>query len=539
MSTPSATAQTPAECNGLPVTILGTDGNDDLVGTDGDDVISLLDGDDIVSSGAGNDTICDGAGGVTIDAGDGDDIVISGAGSEFKPSGIRMGSGNDTVTLLTGGSAATHVYLGPGADIIDVLGSGDHWILGEEGDDIILGKAGPWSGYTGFFGGPGNDRIVGNNVGGDGGNDHITAVGRRASISGGNGNDRIIGTAWDDQLRGGEGHDVLIGRGGDDMLDGWTGDDLLIGGSGTDTLVGGNGDDTLKGGSRRDHIRGGRGFDEIYGGSGNDIITDYWQGATIRGGKGSDTITITNEKVRSSVAGGPGADFITADGFLLEIHGDGGPDTFTVRLGESTVYGDAGHDEIVFKARAEGLSFNLGSGDDVLVEKPGVRHMTGIEVSGGPGNDFVMGTQFPDTLRGNSGSDFIDGREADDVIEGGKDPDTLAGGLGADVVRGGGDTDRCLLGHWDLVDFRQPGVIYAWEGPPDAGDVGDCEETWGATGYWTYSGGPVFEPDVANAAYHASAISVDVYGLDADLHPASATEVGASDRRAPQDRFDR
>lgn len=537
VSTPSASAQAPAECNGLPVTIFGTDGNDDLLGTDGDDVISLLDGDDTVSSGAGNDTICDGEGAFIVDAGDGDDTVISGAGSPLDANEIHTGLGNDTVTLLTDQYVPVIVRLGPGADTIDVVGYSDSVVYGDDGDDVLRSEDPSWSSSSYLYGGAGNDRITGNQVSGDQGNDHITVVGQWASIYGGDGDDRIVGSSWDDEMRGGAGNDVLIGKGGNDKLYGLDGDDLLLGGTGTDLLDGARGNDKLKGGAQLDTLQGGWGFDELYGGSGNDNITDNKEGAIIRGGKGADTIEITSEADPSTVMGGPGADTVVARGYQLEIHGDGGPDSLSLQMSDSTVYGDAGHDEIVYKALGPDLVFFLGSGDDLLVEKAGQRHLAGIEVSAGPGDDVVMGTNFPDILRGNSGNDWMDGREGDDIVEGGKDNDWLAGGLGADAVRGGSEVDGCLLGHLDIVDVDEPGYTFTWEGPPDQGDVGDCEQTWGEPGYWYYETDQLFASSAMNAAYYDSAISVDVYGLDADLEPAATAEADSSNRPRTRDHF--
>ena len=57
-------------CNGMPATIEGTNGDDVLTGTSGDDVIAGLSGNDTINGMGGNDTICGGDGNDTIDAGD-------------------------------------------------------------------------------------------------------------------------------------------------------------------------------------------------------------------------------------------------------------------------------------------------------------------------------------------------------------------------------------------------------------------------------------------------------------------------------------
>jgi Ca2+-binding RTX toxin-like protein len=67
-------------CEGVPSTIVGTDGNDNLVGTDGPDVISAGQGADFVLGLGGNDVICGGQGDDTIYAGTGGDFTNGGGG---------------------------------------------------------------------------------------------------------------------------------------------------------------------------------------------------------------------------------------------------------------------------------------------------------------------------------------------------------------------------------------------------------------------------------------------------------------------------
>ncbi len=52
-----ATAQL---CDGLPATIVGSAGDDELVGTSGNDVIAGLAGNDRIVGGGGDDLICEG-----------------------------------------------------------------------------------------------------------------------------------------------------------------------------------------------------------------------------------------------------------------------------------------------------------------------------------------------------------------------------------------------------------------------------------------------------------------------------------------------
>ena len=109
---------TPTTCQGLPITILGTAGDDVIVGTNGDDVIHGLAGNDVIDGGNGKDVIC---------GGDGDDTLNGGNGKDD----LSGGDGDDT---LNGGN---------GKDDLDG-GDGDDTLDGERGKDN--GDGGPGSG---------------------------------------------------------------------------------------------------------------------------------------------------------------------------------------------------------------------------------------------------------------------------------------------------------------------------------------------------------------------------------------------------------
>lgn len=141
-------------CNGIPATLVGTDGNDVLVGTDGPDVIVSGLGDDKVSALGGNDLICSGFGDDIVDAGTGDDVV----------------------------------YGGPGADTL----------RGRDGADTL-------------FGGHGHDDLEGN-----AGDDEVRGFTGRDYVKGGLGDDRVYGGRGSDRLIGGKGSDELFGGNGVD-----------------------------------------------------------------------------------------------------------------------------------------------------------------------------------------------------------------------------------------------------------------------------------------------------------------------------------
>ena len=120
-------------------TVMGTDGDDNLVGTEGDDVICGLGGNDVIRGLGGNDVIYGDAGGDTISGGSGDDRIYG-------------GSGNDRIW----GNAGDDMIRGGGG--IDMIrgGKGDDTIYGNAGDDTIYGERGSDT----IHGGPGNDTAM-------------------------------------------------------------------------------------------------------------------------------------------------------------------------------------------------------------------------------------------------------------------------------------------------------------------------------------------------------------------------------------------
>jgi len=85
-------------CNGLPATITGTAGADDIAGTDGDDVIDGRGGDDRIDGGAGNDVICGGEGNDDLLGDAGNDQLFGDAGDDV----MEGGAGNDVCDGIAG-----------------------------------------------------------------------------------------------------------------------------------------------------------------------------------------------------------------------------------------------------------------------------------------------------------------------------------------------------------------------------------------------------------------------------------------------------
>ncbi|WP_229067557.1 calcium-binding protein [Actinoplanes sp. DH11] len=225
---------------------------------------------------------------------------------------------------------------------------------------------------------------------------------------GGSGNDSITGGPRGDYLTGGSGNDKMQGAGGSDNLSGSSGNDRLYGGAGSDYLYGRTGHDLVDGGNDRDYVGGGAGNDRLYGGAGDDTIG--WDETDVSGAD------------NDVYSGGAGNDALGA-------------------------YLDYRH---AVRIDLDGVADDGKSG-----EKDNVR--TDIEeISGGPKNDRIHGSNRAEMLSGGGGNDGLYGNGGDDALDGGLGADVLDGGAGndrmngdfpgegrvsADVLRGGAGVD--------------------------------------------------------------------------------------------------
>lgn len=308
-------------CFGVPATIVGTDGNDDLVGTDGPDVIASFGGNDVVHPGDGDDLTC---------AGPGDDVVSDRAGDDKingEEGSDQLGGGFGDDRLL-GGAGDDRFDFGDaqsdrGNDVM-VGNEGNDTFSRESGDDVGYGGAGAdwWTsdmggGSQSFYGGPDDDGVRINIEGRDFPENPAPYT---VHVSGGLGDDQIgvfniIPTGT--RLFGGPGDDSIEDADAD-------GRDLLRGGPGNDTLRvqspdpdiptagkdyrlnGGRGSDFIVGSPRRDFIRGGPAGDTLEGRAGNDVIRGRGGADTLRGNRGADTLR--GGRDRDTNLGGPGSD---------------------------------------------------------------------------------------------------------------------------------------------------------------------------------------------------------------------------------------
>jgi hypothetical protein len=214
------------DTDGVPITIHGNAGNDEIKDAFGGNAGRVLTG------GPGNDIVLGYHGDDTIDGGDGNDEVDGHDGNDQ----VRGGAGDDVMW-------GDHYY-GPGADLLD---------------------GGPGTDTTSEWGIPSDlDRQPRVNVtldgaandGRPGEGDNVVGIERIDMYVVGD----FTGTEGPDQIKlvnpGNTGPSSLTGLGGDDTLVGYDFDDTVDGGAGNDTVEGGRGNDTVTGGPGRDTIYG-------------------------------------------------------------------------------------------------------------------------------------------------------------------------------------------------------------------------------------------------------------------------------------------
>lgn len=134
----------------------------------------------------------------------------------------------------------------------------------------------------------------------------------------------------------------------------------------------------------------------LYSQEGNDIVTDSGTGNTIYLGPGDDEYATGNSNGTSTIYGDAGNDDIDAGGGIDVINGGDGNDALD---------GGGGNDSLVG-----------GDGNDTL--------------TGGIGGDTEYGGIGNDRLDGDDGSDWLYGESGDDYLDGGADPDDIDGGPG-------------------------------------------------------------------------------------------------------------
>jgi Ca2+-binding RTX toxin-like protein len=158
-----------------------------------------------------------------------------------------------------------------------------------------------------------------------------------------------------------------------------------------------------------------------------------------------------NTTTRASVseAGRPGNDFSIDS----SISGDGRFVAFSSNA-INLVAGDTNKFTDIFVVDLTNIPSNINNLPNItgenLIGTPGVDWLRGFDgddtLTGRQGNDLLLGRLGNDILNGGKGSDNLSGGNGNDILNGGNGSDNLDGGAGNDTLTGGADNDSFLIG---------------------------------------------------------------------------------------------
>ncbi len=360
-----------------------------------------------------------------MDGGEGNDHLVGDGGNDILlgGAGIDLLQGDDGNDYLEGEAGIDLLYGGDGNDYLE----------GGDGDDLSSAN-GNTAGEGGLSGGTGDDSIYGGT-----GRDELSGEDGLDLLDGGIGDDLLFGGTGNDSLWGGEGNDQLQGGGGNDVLDGDAGNDLLFGEAGNDHLYGNDGDDELQGNDGNDILEGGADADLLFGQNGNDTLSgdegaDYLDGGsgddiyldvtsldTIFDNEGNDTIQtsvtyILSANLENLTLTGTTAINGTGNSLNNVLTGNGAINTLTGGTGNDTYVIDMG--DIVFEALNEGTDTVQSSITFTLGADTENLTLTGATAINGTGNtlnNVLTGNSAANTLSGGAGADALIGGAGNDT----------------------------------------------------------------------------------------------------------------------------
>jgi Ca2+-binding RTX toxin-like protein len=352
--------------------------------------------------GSGNDLLIGLAGSDSLDGRGGDDILDAVTGADNPYHAYPRSSGE--VNTLSGG-LGDDVFIAWGSDVLQDAGGLSR---------LVIVASGSYTMPEGFD----NLRIAGNTLA----DEHFWVAGNSSSnvILAGNYHTTVLAGAGDDRVYGGFDPDNLQGGEGDDWLHGGNSHDYLTGDAGADHFV----LDTFDGWA--------------------DFITDM---ATGIDEIHLDKRIMTTLGARGDLAAGD-ARFVAGDGLT---GGQDASDRIVYDTADGSLYYDpdgSGGASARLVAVLEGAPALAAT--DIVIE---TGRLPGAVIYGTNAGNWIIATQYDDTIRGLGGNDQIEGLMGDDSIYGGDGKDWIKGGGGNDFVSGGRGRDSYV--------FREYGVANA------------------------------------------------------------------------------
>ena len=265
----------------------------------------------------------------------------------------------------------------------------------------------------------------------------VVNAGLSLNLSSGTTIENVIGTALNDKFTGNSLNNVLAGGAGNDfyLLD----TDLA---QGSDTInEAGGGTDTV----------------DFSGTTTRSIAIDL-SNATTQVVNGGLTLTLSSGTTIENVISGALSDTLTGNSLNNVLTGGAGDDTYlfntNTALGSDNVVDTLGIDSLSFVGSTADVAVNLGLTTAQTVNSNltlTLGSATALEnLSGGLGDDTLIGNALNNTLSGGDGDDILTGGTGNDVLQGGDGKNILIGGSGADTLTGGTDEDLLIGGRYIL-----------------------------------------------------------------------------------------
>lgn len=245
-----------------------------------------------------------------------------------------------------------------------------------------------------------------------------------------------------------------------------------------DTIDGTNEKDKVNAGLGNDILNGSLGADELTGGKGTNIYkyTDFTQ---LQG----DKIALTKDEnaIIDLSALNTTASYKTV-GKNLEV--TAGTYTFTIaNFASKDTTGTKG--SVILKDKTGEVDLKTGilvtsekgtwNSDKIDKHTHTSTKNKGLTITGGKGNDVIIGTDFADTIKGGDDNDILTGGAGNDKLYGGAGDDIIYGGLGNDLFYGEGGKNTFVFAKGNGVD-----TIYSGKGEDtlDLSAMSVADVTW-------------------------------------------------------------
>ena len=445
-------------------------------------------------------------------------VALGDAGDELLVIGT---SANDNMAMGASGFSFNNdgdvdVTFSPFPGHVEVRGGG--------GVNFLTGRGG-WGAGLAYAG---NVTLIAGDLGDElnGGNGHDELVGGAGNdvMNGNAGDDRLEGNGANDKLSGGEGKDFMVGGPGADTFTGGFGNDLLVAHDGqADTSINGGGDTDIAyydpgldptPSATETAIPAAPSESCSYDAGTHAVTARIALGseATLKVAANGELLfgfvptacgaaTTTNTD-SIQVLGAPGA----AESFTLDMSegflGPGFTSEFNLpeiemamSLGDSTdemtVIGTAGND--TFAPGQNGMALNTDGdvdvtwtpnpgvfpieiqgrdGDDFINGRgqggAGLAYLGPLLITGGLGNDELVGSHSSDEIYGGEGNDIIFSHQLNDLVDGGPGDDAITSGEGNDHLIGGPGADNLNAGFGnDFLDADDNQTDTQIHGGPD------------------------------------------------------------------------